>query len=112
MMETGGTFQFQRPKLQAKWAWAYIGHAVQGFLSCLVIPLPALGCVLAWYYMKYQETEYRRARDYFDTVTSGRQVLDEWISRDIMHWMVGGWLAFFIQLAVLAYFGLRYLGIL
>ena len=101
--------EFRRAPRQRKWLWSYVGHGVQGLLCGLVSPLPLLGIILAWYYLQYQVNEYRRAKDYQIAIRANQQPLQEWLSRDIADWMVGGWIAFGVQVLIVLWLVWTYL---
>ena len=100
-------FQFKRSPREWKYAPSYLGHYLQGLIVALMVPFPVMGIILAWYYMRYQENEHRRAKEVQTSVMAGLPVLGEWISRDIMDWMSGGWTGTLIQMGVIVYLVLR-----
>ena len=100
-------FEFERSPRVWKYAPSYLGHFLQGLLVALIVPFPVMGIVLAWYYMRYQENEHRRAKDLQNSIMADLPVLGEWISRDIMDWMAGGWTGTLVQVGVFVYWALR-----
>ena len=91
--------RFRRdPRDWGRFKWGYIAHAAQGFFTCAGLGFAALP-VLAWYYVVYQRTEYRRFRDvrdlYLQLEGTERNVKDwvvgDWISRDVGDWLYGGY---------------------
>ena len=88
---------FKRAPREWKWAPSYVGHVVQLLVVGLVMPLPLLGSFIALFYIKYQETEYRRAQDLQEAIKADREPLQEWLSRDIADGLVGLWIAFMFR---------------
>ena len=108
--------RFRRdPRDWGRFRWGYIAHVFQGLLVCAGLGFVALP-ILAWFYLEYQKTEYRRFSDVRDMYLKfdelGRPgdearswIVGDWISRDIGDWLYGGYLGAVIgiawQLAVL-----------
>ena len=64
--------------------------------------------ILAWYYLAYQTTEYRRFGDVRDMYLRLRDdeaedvrkwIVGDWISRDIGDWLIGGHVGALIGIA-------------
>ena len=77
-----------------KWQylWAYIGHAAQGLAVGILVPPPFMAVLLAMFYLRYQQVEYNRFDKAATRERMGIPPVDDWPSRDIADWMVGGWL--------------------
>ena len=94
--------RFRRdPRDWDRFKWGYIAHFAQGLLVCAGLGFLALP-VLAWFYLEYQKTEYRRFRDvrdiYLRFAEQGKDgddtknwIVGDWISRDIGDWLYGGY---------------------
>ena len=90
-----------RASRKREYFWSYLGHVAQGFILCL-LTTPLLGAfIIAQGYYQYQRIEYQRFKDARDTrwynegpgQRDAKPEVDDWPSRDIADFMIGGWCA-------------------
>ena len=70
---------------------SYAAHVAQGMIVAILLPPPVMALVLALYYLRYQEVESVRFQQVQSRRDANLSVVDDWPSRDIADWMIGGW---------------------
>ena len=90
-----------------RWKYAphYLAHIAQGAVIGFVLPPVVMGVLLALGYMYYQLVEYQRFQRTQERREAGLPVLDDWPSRDIADWQIGGWIGFLFGMGVWAWLG-------
>ena len=87
-----------RAPRKAKYLWSYAGHVLQGVVLGVVLGF-LMAVALVVLYLAYQRIEYSRFKDRVATETAGRRLLDDWPSRDIADFMLGGWIGMWLGLS-------------
>ena len=79
------------PRNWDKYWLGYSSHIAQGLLTCYLVPAPYNLILLAAFFIIYQVTEYQRCKDMRWAYKNAWPKLGDWISRDLMDWIYGGW---------------------
>ena len=91
---------------RGSWQWRkYWMHHSAHFLQGIPFgTIPVISIILLWAtYIIYQKVEYQRARDLRESEISGWEIIQDWISRDVMVMMAGMWVGFFLQVGVVTW---------